>query len=130
MKILSVSNKSNKATNKLTLASIKKITPISTKSQKEVNQISKYFKNIKLAEISKQPQKTYAQTLNQGICKKMKQWTSIYFPFSFFIFISIILHFSIFRTLGLGLEVIDYTITSVTSDSMVTTLITELEKKE
>ena len=60
LKILSVSNKSNKATDKLTLASIKKITPISIKLQKEVNQISKYFKNIKPAEISKQPQKTYA----------------------------------------------------------------------
>jgi len=54
-KILSVPNKSNKATDKLTLVSIEKIPSISTKSQKKVNQISKYFKNIKLAEVSKQP---------------------------------------------------------------------------
>jgi len=52
--------------------------------------------------------------------------------FSFFIFIlfSIILHLSIFRTLGLGLEVIGYTVTSVTFDGVVTTLITGLKKKK
>ena len=44
----------------------KKFPPISAKSQKEVNQISKYFKNIKLANISKQPQKLYAQVSKQG----------------------------------------------------------------
>ena len=54
----------------------------------------------------------------------------IYFPFSFFIFSLIILHFSIFKTLGLGLEVIDHTVTSVISDGMVTTLITGLERRE
>ena len=37
--------------------------------------------------------------------------------------------FSIFRTLRLGLEVIGHTVTSVTSDGMVTTLIMELEKR-
>ena len=49
--------------------------------------------------------------------------------FSFFIshFILIILHFSIFRTLGLGLEVISHI---VTSDGGVTTLITGHEKKK
>ena len=45
-------------------------------------------------------------------------------------FILIILHFSIFRTLGLGLEVICHTVTSVTSDGVITTLITELKKIE
>jgi len=44
----------------------------------------------------------------------------LYFYFYF------IFHFSIFRTLGLGLEVIDHTITSVTSNGVVTVLITEL----
>ena len=48
----------------------------------------------------------------------------------FFILISIILYFSIFRTLGLELEVIGHTVTSVTSDSGVTTLITRLKRKE
>ena len=46
------------------------------------------------------------------------------FPFQF------IFHFSIFRTLGLGLEVIGYTVTSVTSNSVVTTLIMGLKRKE
>ena len=40
-----------------------------------------------------------------------------------FLFLFFILHFFIFKTLGLGLEVIGYTVTSVTSDGMVTTLI-------
>ena len=51
--------------------------------------------------------------------------------FSFFLFHFhlhlIILHFSIFRTLGLGLEVINHT---VISDGVVTTLITEHERKK
>jgi len=63
-------------------------------------------------------------------CKKTKQWTLIYFPFLFFIFSLIILHFSIFKTLGLGLEVIGHTVTSVISDGIVTTLITGLERRE
>ena len=54
----------------------------------------------------------------------------ILFYFFIFIFISIILHLSIFRTLGLGLEVICHTVTSVTFDSVVITLIMELEKKK
>jgi len=62
-KIQSTTNK-NKIIDKLTLANIEKISPsISAKSQKEVNQISKYFKNIKLANNTKQPQKLYAQAL-------------------------------------------------------------------
>jgi len=54
----------------------------------------------------------------------------------FFIFFLIlfsfqfIFHFSIFRTLGLGLEVICHTVTSVTSDSVVTALIMGLERRE
>jgi len=45
---------------------LRKIPPIPAKSPKEVNQISKYFKNIKLANITKQPQKSYAQTSKQS----------------------------------------------------------------
>ena len=52
----------------------------------------------------------------------------LFFHFNFNYFI--ILHFSIFRTLGLGLEVICHTVTPVTSDGMVTTLIMGLERKE
>ena len=47
-----------------------------------------------------------------------------YFPFNLFF------HFSIFRTLRLELEVICHTVTSVTSDGVVTALITGLEKRE
>jgi len=62
-KIQSTTNK-NKIIDKPTLANIEKISPsIPAKSQKEVNQISKYFKNIKLANNTKQPQKLYAQAL-------------------------------------------------------------------
>ena len=42
--------------------------------------------------------------------------------FFHFHFLLIILYSSIFRTLGLGLEVISHTVTSVTSDGVVTTL--------
>jgi len=48
----------------------------------------------------------------------------ILFPFQF------IFHSSIFRTLGLRLEVIGHTVTSVISDGMVTALIIGLEKRE
>ena len=47
---------------------------------------------------------------------------SFYFPFNLF--------FSIFRTLGLGLEVICHTVTSVTFDGVVTTVIMELKKRK
>jgi len=50
--------------------------------------------------------------------------------FFHFQFLSIIFYFSIFRTLWLGLEVIGHTVTQVTSDDMVTTLIMELERRE
>ena len=45
---------------------------------------------------------------------------------------SFLFYFSIFRTLGLGLglEVIGHTVTPVTSDSVVTILIIEFERKE
>ena len=45
-----------------------------------------------------------------------------YFFYSYFHFHLIYFHFSIFRTLGLGLEVIDHTVTSVISNGMVTTI--------
>jgi len=49
---------------------------------------------------------------------------SFYFPFKLFF------HFSIFRTLGLGLEVIGHTVTPVTSNGVVITLIIGLKKRE
>ena len=48
------------------------------------------------------------------------------FSFSFQLFYI----FLFFRTLGLGLEVIGYTVTSVTFDGVVTTLITGLKRKK
>jgi len=50
------------------------------------------------------------KTLKEGYCKKnkTKDFNLFYFIFFFFVFILIILHFPIFRTLGLGLEVISY----------------------
>jgi len=53
----------------------------------------------------------------------------LYFLFHF-IFCSIYFHFSIFRTLGLGLEVISHTVTLVTADGVVIIIITGLEEKE
>jgi len=47
-----------------------------------------------------------------------------YFLFGLFFIVSI------FRTLGLGLKVIGHTVTSVTSDGVVTTLIMGLKKRE
>jgi len=49
------------------------------------------------------------------------------FFISHFLFLLIILHFSIFKTLGLVLEVISHT---VTSDGVVTTLIMGCKKKK
>ena len=52
----------------------------------------------------------------------------LFFIFHFhFLFLLIILYFSIFRTLGLGLEVIGHT---VTLDGVVTTLIMGHKKKK
>ena len=52
--------------------------------------------------------------------------------FSFFILFSLInfFIFSIFRTLGLGVEVIGYTVTSVTSDGVVTVLVMRLKRRK
>jgi len=53
------------------------------------------------------------------------------FSFSFLFFLSIYCFiFFIFRTLGLGLEVICHTVTSVTSDGVVTALIMGLGRRE
>jgi len=55
---------------------------------------------------------------------------SFYFLSHFYFLFNLSFIFSIFRTLGLGLEVIGHTVTSVTSDGVVTTLITGLKEKE
>ena len=61
-KVKSITNGNNLNKNTLVLASIKKIfSPIPAKSPKEVNQISKYFKNLKLTPITKSTYKSYAQ---------------------------------------------------------------------
>jgi len=55
---------------------------------------------------------------------------SFYFLSYFYFIFDLSFIFSIFRTLGLGLEVICHTVTSVTSDGMVTTLIMGLKRRE
>ena len=63
-KIQPATGKNNKEINKLSPANIERILlPISAKSQKKVNVISKFFKNNKPANITKQPPKSYAQAL-------------------------------------------------------------------
>ena len=64
-----------------------------------------------------------------GLCQDYRKQTQFLFIFFLiFIFFSIFFfQFSIFRTQGLGLEVIGHT---VTSDGMVTTLITGLKRRE
>ena len=70
-------------------------------------------------------------SFQQGIVRKQNNGLQfILFYFFIFISFSIILHFSILKTLGLGVEVIGHTVTSVTFDSVVTTLITGLERKK
>jgi len=54
----------------------------------------------------------------------------LYFILSFYFIFDLFLIFPIFRALGLGLEVISHTVTLVTSDGMVTTLITGLERRK
>jgi len=49
---------------------------------------------------------------------------------SFYFLLDLFSIFSIFRTLGLGLEVIGHAVTSVTSDSVIITLIMELKRKK
>jgi len=67
-----------------------------------------------------------------NICVKIEECRLSFFFIFFIILFSFqfIFHFPIFRTLGLGLEVIGHTVTSVTSDSMVIALIMGLEKRE
>ena len=54
----------------------------------------------------------------------------IFISFLFLFSFKIILYFVIFRTLGLGLEVISHTVTSVTSDDVVTILIMGLKRRK
>jgi len=48
----------------------------------------------------------------------------------FYILFDLFFIVSIFRTWGIGVEVIGHTVTSVTSDGGVTTLIMELKRRE
>jgi len=53
-----------------------------------------------------------------------------YFLSHFYFLFDLFFIVSIFKTLGLGLKVICHTVTSVTSDGVVTTLIMELKKRK
>ena len=73
-RIIPLSNCNNKTVDKPILANIEKIPPpIPAKSQKEVNQISKYFKNIKPVNESNPPNKSYAQASKQSYAQASKQ---------------------------------------------------------
>jgi len=63
---------------------------------------------------------------------KIKDYGLSFLLFYFLILFSfdLFFHLFIFRTLGLGLEVISHTVTSVTSDGRVTTLIMELKRRK
>jgi len=74
LRIIPLSNCNNKIVDKPILANIEKIPlPIPAKSQKEVNQISKYFKNIKPVNESNPPNKSYAQASKQSYAQASKQ---------------------------------------------------------
>jgi len=62
-------------------------------------------------------------------CKKV-DLVSFYFLSHFYFLLDLFSIFSIFKTWGLGLEVISHTVTSVTSDSVITTLIMGLKRKK
>jgi len=64
------------------------------------------------------------------IVKIEKCGLSFSFSFSFYFPFNLFFYFFISRTLELGLEVICHTVTSVTSDSVVTALITGLKRRE
>jgi len=53
-----------------------------------------------------------------------------YFLSHFYFIFDLFFIVSIFRTMGIGEEVIGHTVTSVTSDSVVTTLIIELKRRK
>ena len=74
----------------------------------------------------------YSQIMHKLLIVKIEEYGLSFFFifFLYFIFLSIYFYFSIFRTLGLGLEVICHTVTPVTSDDMVTTLIIGLKRKK
>jgi len=55
---------------------------------------------------------------------------SFYFLSYFYFIFDLFFIISIFRTLGIGVEVIGHTVTSVTSDGVVTTLITGLKRRK
>jgi len=69
-----------------------------------------------------------AHKLKLRLSRSKKVDLVFYYFLLLFLFLFIFI-FSIFRTLGLGLEVICHTVTSVTSDGVVTTLIIGLKKE-
>jgi len=73
-RIIPLSNCNKKTADKTILVSIEKIPPpILAKLQKEVNQISKYFKNIKPINGSNPPNKLYVQASKQSYAQASKQ---------------------------------------------------------
>ena len=69
---------------------------------------------------------------NEALILRSKKVDLVFSSFSFLFYFSYNLFFIFLflETLGLGLEVIGHTITLVTSDGVVTALITGLERRE
>ena len=66
-KVKPITSGDNSNKSKLVLVSIERILfPIFTKSQKKVNQISKYFKNLKPTPVVRPTHKSYAQASKQA----------------------------------------------------------------
>ena len=71
-RIIPASNCNNKALNKATLVSIKKLPPpILAKLQKEINQTSKYFRHTK--PVNTTSNKSYAQASKQSYAQASKK---------------------------------------------------------
>jgi len=72
------------------------------------------------------------RNLEGGVMSRLQKedFVSFYFLFHFYFLFNLFFIFSIFKTLGLGLEVTCHTVTSVTSDGVVTILIMELKRKK
>jgi len=73
---------------------------------------------------------TFETFLTKLISVKIKELDLVFSSFSFSFYFQVIFIFLFLETLGLGLEVISHTVTSVTSDGVVTTLIMRLGRME
>jgi len=72
----------------------------------------------------------WQETVSIKIAESKFSFFLFSFSFLFYFILDLFFIVSIFRTLGLGLKVICHTVTSVTFDGVVTTLITGLKRRK